>query len=61
MADQNSILLSNNSETLDSLDRNTNTILFSGNTNTILALVSHITPKLTSLIYKHACLINDNK
>ena len=61
IANQNSILLSNNSKTLYSLNRNTNTILFSSDTNTALALVSHITPKLTSLIHKHACLIDDDK
>ena len=61
MANQNSILLSNNSKTLNSLNRNTDTILFSGDTNTALALVSYITPKLTSLIYKHTRLIDDDK
>src|SRR6266566_8206776 len=55
------IYLFNDLKTLNSLNRNTDTILFSGNTNTILALVFYITPKLTSLIYKHACLINNNK
>ena len=61
MANQNPILLSNDFETLNSLNRNTDTILFSGNSNTILALVSYITPKLTSLIYKHARLIDDDE
>ena len=61
MANQNSILLSNDLETLDSLDRNTDTVLFSGNTDTVSALVSYITPKLTSLIYKYACFIDNNK
>jgi hypothetical protein len=61
MANQNPILLSNNFKTLNSLNRNTNTVLFSGNSNTILALVSYTTPKLTSLIYKYARLIDDDK
>jgi hypothetical protein len=52
MANQNSILLSNNSETLNSLNRNT---------DTILALVSYTTPKLTSLIHKHARLTDDDE
>ena len=52
MANQNSILLSNDFETLDSLNRNT---------DTISASVSHTTPKLTSLIHKHACLANNNE
>ena len=61
MANQDSILLSNDFKTLNSLNRNTNTVLFTGDTNTILTLVSYITPKLTSLIYKHARLIDNNK
>ena len=61
MANQNSILLSNDFETLNSLNRNTNTILFTGDTNTVLTLVSRITPKLTSLIHKHACLVDDDE
>ena len=61
MANQNPILLSNDFETLDSLNRNTNTVLFSGNSNTISALVSHTTPKLTSSIYKYTRLIDDDK
>ena len=61
MANQNSILLSNDSKTLDSLDKNTDTVLLSGDTDTVLASESHTTPKLTSLIYKQACLIDDNK
>ncbi len=61
MANQDSILLSNDFKTLNSLNRNTNTILFTGDTNTILTLVSYITPKLTSLIYKYARLIDNDK
>ena len=61
MANQNSILLSNDSKTLDSLDKNTDTVLLSGDTDTVLASVSHTTPKLTSLICKHAHLANDDK
>ena len=61
MANQNSILLSNDFEILDSLDRNIDTVLFSGDTDTISASVSYTTPKLTSSIHKHAYLINDNK
>jgi hypothetical protein len=60
MANQNPTLLSNDFKTLNSLNRNTNTVLFSGNSDTISALVSHTTPKLTSLIYKHAYLIPSN-
>ena len=52
MANQDSILLSNDFKTLNSLNRNT---------NTILTLVSYIIPKLTSLIYKYARLIDNNK
>ncbi len=51
----------NDFKTLNSLNRNTNTVLFTGDTDTVLTLVSCTTPKLTSLIYKHACLINNNK
>jgi len=61
MSNQNSILLSNDSETLDSLNKNTDTVLFSGDTDTISASVSHTTPKLTSSIHKHAYLADDNK
>ena len=61
MANQNFILLFNDLKTLNSLDRNTNTILFSGDTDTISASVFYTTPKLTSSIHKHACLTNDNK
>ena len=61
MANQNSILLSNDSETLDSLDRNTDTVLFSGDTDTVSASVSRTTPKLTSSIHKHACLADDDE
>ena len=61
IANQNYILLSNNLKTLNSLNRNTNTILFNGTTNNILALVSCIISKLTSLIYKYAYLIDNNK
>ena len=61
MANQDSILLSNDFKTLNSLNRNTNTILFTSDTNTILTLVSYIIPKLTSLIYKYTYLIDNNK
>ena len=61
IANQDPILLSNDFKTLDSLNRNTNTILFSSNRDTILALVSHIIPKLTSLIHKHARLADNNE
>ena len=61
MANQDPILLSNNLKTLNSPNRNTNTVLFSGDSNTVSALVSYIIPKLTSLIHKHAHLIDDNK
>ena len=61
MANQNFILLSNDFETLDSLDRNTDTVLFSGDTDTVSASVSCTTPKLTSLIHKHACLADDDE
>jgi hypothetical protein len=61
IANQDPILLSNDFETLDSLNRNTDTILFSGDSDTISALVSRITPKLTSLIYKHARLADDDE
>ena len=61
MANQNPILLSNDFKTFNSLNRNTNTVLFSGNSDIVLALVSYTTPKLTSLIYKYAYLIDNNK
>jgi hypothetical protein len=61
MANQNSILLSNDSKTLNSLDKNTDTVLFSGDTDTVSALVSYTTPKLTSLIHKHARLADNDK
>ena len=61
MANQNPILLSNNFKSLNSPNRNTDTILFSGNSDTVLALVSYITPKLTSLIHKHAYLTDNDK
>ena len=61
MANQNPILLSNNFKTLNSLNRNTNTVLFSGDSDTVSALVSYTIPKLTSSIYKHAYLADDNK
>ena len=61
IANQNPILLSNNFESLNSPNRNTNTVLFSGNSDTILASVSYITPKLTSLIHKHTRLIDNDK
>ena len=61
MVNQNPILLSNNFESLDSLNRNTDTVLFSGNSDTVLALVSYITLKLTSLIHKYARLIDDDE
>jgi hypothetical protein len=61
IANQNPILLSNDFKTLNSLNRNTNTVLFSSNSNTILALVSYTIPKLTSLIYKHARLIDNDE
>ena len=61
MANQDPILLSNNLKTLNSPNRNTNTVLFSGDSDTVLASVSRITPKLTSSIYKHACLVDDDK
>ena len=61
MANQDSILLSNNFKTYNSLNRNTNTVFFSGDTNTILASVSYTTPKLTSSIHKHAYFIDNDK
>ena len=61
MANQNSILSSNDFETLDSLNKNTDTVLFSGDTDTISASVSYTTPKLTSSIHKHAHLVNNNE
>ena len=61
MANQNSILLSNDLETLNSLNRNTDTVLFTGDTNTVLTLVSCTTPKLTFLIHKHARLADDDE
>ena len=61
MANQNPILLFNDFESLNSPNRNADTVLFSGNSDTILALVSCTTPKLTSLIYKYACLADDDK
>ena len=61
MANQNFILLFNDFKTLDSFNKNINTTLFSGDTNTVLALVFYIIPKLTSLIYKYACLVDNNK
>ena len=61
MANQNPILLFNNFESLNSPNKNTDIILFSGKSNTVLALVFYIILKLTSLIYKHAYFIDDNK
>ena len=61
MANQDPILLSNNLKTLNSPNRNTNTVLFSGDSNTISASVSRTTPKLTSSIHKHARLADDDK
>ena len=61
MANQNSILLFNNFKILNSLNRNTNTALFSSNTDAVLALVFYIIPKLTSLIHKYTCLIDNNE
>jgi len=43
------------------LNRNTNTVLFTSDINTISTLVSYTTPKLTSLIHKHAYLADNNK
>ena len=42
MANQNSILASNNFKTLNSFSGNTDTALFSGDTNAVLALVSRM-------------------
>ena len=53
MANWNFILLFNDFKTINSLNRNTNTALFSSDTNIILVLVFYITPKFTSLIYKY--------
>ena len=61
MANQNPILLSNDFETLDSLNRNTDTVLFSSDSDIVSALVSYTTPKLTSLIHKHARLADDDE
>ena len=61
MANQNSIHLFNDFKTLNSLNRNTNTVLFSNNTNTVSASIFYTTPKLTSSIHKHTCLADDNK
>ena len=61
MANQNPILLSNNFKSLNSPNRNTDTVLFSGDSNTVLALVSRTTPKLTSLIHKHARLTDNDE
>jgi len=55
------IYLFNDLKTLNSLNRNTDTVLFTGDTDTVLTLVSCITLKLTSLIHKHACPIDNNK
>jgi len=55
------IYLFNDLKTLNSLNKNTNTALFSSNTDTVSALISYITPKLTSLIYKYVYLIDNNK
>ena len=61
MANQNPILLFNNFKTLNSLNRNTDTVLFSGNSDTVSALVSYTTPKLTSLIYKYTCPMDNDE
>ena len=61
MANQNPILLSNDFKTLNSFNKNTDTVLFSGDSNTVSALVFYITSKLTFLIYKYVYLVNDNK
>jgi hypothetical protein len=61
MANQNSILSSNDFETLDSLDRNADTALFSGDTDAVSTSVSRTTPKLASSIHKHARLANDEE
>jgi len=61
MANQNSLLTSNDFETLDSLDRNADTALFSSNTDAISTLVSRTIPKLTSSIHKHARLADDEE
>jgi len=61
MANQDSILLSNDFKTLNSLNRNTDTVLFTGDTDTVSTSVSYTTPKLTSPIHKHARFTDDNE
>jgi hypothetical protein len=54
MANQHSIHSSNNFEPLDSININTDTALFSSDTNAASGSVSHTIPKVTaSSIHKH--------